>query len=95
MNEFTKNLSDFDYWTAPIKGLYRYCISTGCCYEIHIIRLNEDEDILNAQANLYIVGDWKTSTGESFFEREILASYISVADCIETAVEDYKENMDD
>lgn len=26
MNEFTKNLSDFDYWTTPIKGLYRYCI---------------------------------------------------------------------
>lgn len=82
MNEFTKNLSDFDYWTTPIKGLYRYCIFAGCCYEIHIIRLDEGEDILNAQANL-------------FFEREILASYIFVADCIETAVEDYKENMDD
>ena len=44
-------------WKEVTKGLYRYVVSAGCCYEIHIMYHAKDTDILTANASLYIVGD--------------------------------------
>ena len=75
-------------WTEVTKGLYRYVVSAGCCYEIHIMYHAKDTDILTANASLYIVGDWTSIKGDSkFFERELLFNGPLMA-CLEKAVED-------
>ena len=78
-------------WTEVTKGLYRYVVAAGCCYEIHIIYHAKDTDILTANASLYIVGDWTTANGYcSYFERELLLNGPLMA-CLEKAVEDGRE----
>lgn len=77
-------------WTEITKGLYRYVIAPGCCYEIHVMYHAKNTDILTANANLYIVGDWKSGDGSNFFEREHLLTGPVMA-CLEKAVEDDKE----
>ena len=59
-------------WTEVTKGLYRYVIAANCCYEIQIMYHAKDTDILTANASLYIVGDWHSSNGSEYFERELL-----------------------
>lgn len=66
MNE---TLKDFSAWNEVTKGLYRYVISAGACYEIHILYHDKATDILSANASLYIVGDWHGADGKNFFER--------------------------
>ena len=73
-------------WTEITKGLYRYFVADGCYYEIHIMYHAKDTDILTANASLYIVGDWTTS---SYFERELLLNG-PLMSCLEKAVEDEK-----
>ena len=78
-------------WTEITKGLYRYVISAGCCYEIHIMYHAKETDILTANASLYIVGDWTSVKNNSkFFERELLLNGPLMA-CLGKAVEDEKE----
>ena len=55
-------------WREVTKGLYRYVISPGACYEIHIMHHSKNTDILTANASLYIVGDWHSSNGSEYFE---------------------------
>ena len=88
-------MRDLKNWTEVTKGLYRYVIAAGCCYEIHIMYHAKDTDILTANASLYIVGDWTTANGYcSYFERELLFNGPLMA-CLEKAVEDEKESEDD
>ena len=78
-------------WTEVTKGLYRFVIAAGCCYEIHIMYHSKETDILTANASLYIVGDWTSVDNDSkFFERELLLNG-PLAACLEKAVEDNKE----
>ena len=73
------------------KGLYRYVVSAGCCYEIHIMYHAKDTDILTANASLYIVGDWTSAKDNSkFFNRELLING-PLMSCLEKAVEDEKK----
>lgn len=78
-------------WTEVTRGLYRYVISEGCCYEIHIMYHAKENDILTANASLYIVGDWTSIDNDSkFFERELLLNG-PLIDCLEKAVKDEEE----
>lgn len=90
MNE---SLKDFNKWNEVTKGLYRYAIAAGACYEIHILYHAKDTDILTAKASAYVVGDWHSESGD-FFERECLLSEQPVFECVRKAVEDYKENCE-
>lgn len=85
-------MTNLENWKEVTRGLYRYVIAAGCCYEIHIMYHTKETDILTANASLYIVGDWKDTTdGSRYFERELLLNG-PVAACLEKAVEDNKEN---
>lgn len=78
-------------WKEVTKGLYRYVIAAGCCYEIHIMYHAKGTDILTANASLYIVGDWTSAKDNSkFFNRELLING-PLMSCLEKAVEDEKE----
>lgn len=88
-----KSLKDFSAWNEVTKGLYRYVIAPGACYEIHILYHAKDTDILTAKASVYIVGDWHGNDGD-FFERECLLPEQPVFECVKKAVEDYKENCE-
>lgn len=92
MNE---TLKDFEKWNEVTKGLYRYVIAAGACYEIHILHHNKATDILSANASLYVVGDWRDKDGKNFFERECLLEKSPVMACLGKAIEDYKENCKD
>lgn len=82
-------MEEFRNWFEKSKGFYRYVITANACYEIHIIKHNLDENILEAKANLYLSGDWHDATrGINCFERELLLSNESVKDCITFAVKD-------
>ena len=84
-------MNKLENWTEVTKGLYRYVISAGYCYEIHIMYHVKDTDILTANASLYIVGDWTSVKNNSkFFKRKLLLNG-PLAACLEKAVEDEKE----
>ena len=84
-------MNDLENWTEITKGLYRYVISAGVCYEIHIMYHTKDTDILTANASLYIVGDWiHIENNNKFFERKLLLNGPLMA-CLEKAVEDMEE----
>jgi hypothetical protein len=82
-----KSLSN---WNEISKGFYRYVISAGACYEIHIINWWENTDILTSNAKLYIVGTWNEQD-TTHFEREQLFEG-ALFECLECAVKDDKEN---
>ena len=84
-------MNKLENWHAVTKALYRYVISPGACYEIHIMYHAKDTDILTANASLYIIGDWHSSNGCDCFERELLLNGPLCA-CLEKAIEDNKEN---
>lgn len=90
-----ESLKDFEKWNEVTKGLYRYAISAGACYEIHILYHDTTTDIMSANASLYIVGDWRGVDGKNFFERECLLEKAPLMACLEKAIEDYKENCED
>lgn len=87
-------LDDFEAWSEVTRGLYRYVISAGACYEIHILYHAKDTDILTANASLYIVGDWRDENGNNFFKRECLLEKSPVISCLGKAVDDYKKMED-
>lgn len=88
-----KQMKDLNNWNEIIKGLYRFVIGANVCYEIHINLRKQNIPVLTANASLFLVGDWIDEDGVSFLERECLLEQQSVSECIEKAIQDYKENM--
>lgn len=82
-------------WSEFAKGMYRFEISENTFYEIHILHLGKDRDVLDAIANLYFAGEYSETDGYSYFGRDCLSSGYTVSECIESAVRDYKENEKD
>lgn len=86
-------MRDLKNWTEVTRGMYRYVINAGACYEIIITHQDEGYDTLTANADLYLVGTWTNNkNNRRFFERESLLSG-SVTECLEKAVEDYEESI--
>lgn len=86
-------MNEFKNWKEVTRGLYRYVIAPGACYEIHIIHWEHKTDILSANSMLYIVGEWGNNV-VSFFERKLLLKG-PMAACLQKAVEDYEENVEE
>ena len=88
-------IDDIKNWKEVTRGIYRYVISAGVAYEIHILYRNHNTDLLDANAKLFIVGEWYEQEKDSFFEREELTSQAvisTVRECLELAKIDNKEN---
>ena len=85
-------MKDINNWKEVTKGIYRYVIAAGACYEIHINYWDHLTDIKTSNATLFLVGDWHNS-GENFFERETLLDSQPLVECLSAAEKDYKENM--
>lgn len=92
-NNELRQMKDLDNWREVTKGLYRFVTGTSACYEIHINIYEHNTPVLMANANLFLVGEWVDKNGVNFFSRECLLSKQSVRNCIEKAIQDYKENM--
>lgn len=88
-------MDDLTNWTEITKGLYRYVIAANVCYEIHVLYYVHKTDILSAKASLYMVGNWSDTGGNSFFERQCLLSEQPVSDCLEAAVQDNKQFLEE
>lgn len=88
-----KQMNEFKNWKEVTKGLYRVVVGANVCYEIHINIRKFDTPVLTANASLFLVGNWCDKNGVSFFSRECLLEKQSVKNCIEKAIQDYKENM--
>lgn len=86
-------MKDLNNWKEVTKGLYRVVVGANVCYEIHINIRKFDTPVLMANASLFLVGNWCDKNGVSFFSRECLLEKQSVKNCIEKAIQDYKENM--
>lgn len=86
-------MKDLNNWKEVTKGLYRVVVGTNVCYELHINIRKFDTPILTANASLFLVGEWVDKNGVNFFSREFLLEKQSVSECIEKAIQDYKENM--
>ena len=88
-------IDDIKNWKEVTRGIYRYVIAAGVAYEIHILYWNHKTDLLNANAKLFIVGEWYEQEKDSFFEREELTSrtvVYTVLECLELAKKDNEEN---
>lgn len=84
-----ERMKKFENWSNPAKGLYRYVISAGACYEVIIMY----EDLKNhnepVKANLYLTGEWtKALDNTTYFSRELLLENATIEECIKAAVED-------
>lgn len=79
-------MNKLENWNEVTKGLYRYVIATNVAYEIHVLYWQHDTDILTSKCNLYVVGDWRTDSGRSFLERELLLSGQPFFECIQEAI---------
>ena len=86
-------INNLNNWNEVTKGIYRYVVAAGVCYEIHLEYWNHDTEILTATASVYVAGDWRDSEGNNFFERELLLKSRPVFECIAAAHKDYKESM--
>lgn len=86
-------MNKIENWQEITKGLYRYIIAANACYEIHLIYHDHTTNVLTAKASLFIVGDWRNTKGDNFFERECLLSEQPLFECLEKATKDYTENM--
>ena len=85
-------MNELKNWSEVTPGLFRYVISAGACYEIHILTWNQATDVLSADAILYLTGIWCNSNEKrSTFTREELC-HGPVAACIGAAIEDDKQN---
>lgn len=92
MGTNVSKISDLECWNEITKGLYRYVISSNVAYEIHVMCWNRKTDILSADCNLYIIGDWINNDGEDVRERECLLEHAPLAACLTKAIEDDKMN---
>ena len=89
-----EQMENIENWYKPTKGLYRFAVASNVCYEIHIKIYKHNTPVLMANASLFLVGDWRDKNGVNFFSRKCLLSKQSVRNCIEKAIQDYKENME-
>lgn len=85
-------MEELKNWREVTRGLYRYVIAAGACYEIHILYHDHETNILTAKASLFVVGDWHTKNRSNFFERECLLSEKPVFECLKAAKADYDED---
>lgn len=88
-------IDDIKNWKEVARGIYRYVISAGVAYEIHILYWIHNTDLLDANAKLFIVGEWYEKEKGSFFEREELTSrtaVYTVLECLKLAKIDNEEN---
>ena len=83
-------MNELKNWREVTKGMYRYVIGSNACYEIHLLTWYHHTDILSANANAYIVGDWNMNG--PVFERELLLTG-PVSACIVEVIEDYEKNI--
>ena len=93
--EAENTIRNLERWTEVTRGLYRYVISAGACYEIHILYHAHTTPIETAKASLYIVGDWRDAQENNFFERECLLSEQPVSECLKAAQKDFVENCEE
>lgn len=85
---------NIENWRYLSKGYYRYVVGANVCYEIQFIKHYFDKPISQAQANLYLVGDWHDQAMQiNYFERELLCGEKSVKELLECAKEDFDKNM--
>lgn len=85
-------MGDLKNWNEVTRGIYRYVIAAGACYEIHILHHSKDTDILTAKASLFLAGEWHEQNKNSdYFERECLIAEQPVFECLETAQKDVEE----
>lgn len=85
-------MNNLEKWTEISKGLYRYVIAAGCCYEIHIKRWYKNEPILKAESFLYIVGEWHDKKyGREYLDRDLLI-HDCLQNCLNYAEKDNLEN---
>lgn len=85
-------MNKFDNWKEVTKGLFRYVISANVAYEIRILNWDHATDILSANCDLCIVGEWVTNENRSITTRECLLGNAPLLACIGKAVEDDAEN---
>ncbi len=86
------DIGDLNAWTERTELLYRYPISPCICYEIHVLHYQFRTDILGAKASLYVVGEgFDKKESEIFFKRECLLQSETVLDCLDKAIENYKD----
>lgn len=88
-------MNELKNWKEVTRGLYRYVIAAGACYEIHILHWDRDTDIMSANCNLYVAGTWYSCGDDksSYFERELLLTG-PMAACLHKAVEDFNDNCE-
>ena len=88
------DISNLSQWTEITKGIYRYVLAAGACYELIILRHESKQPIEEATATVYITGDWyETVSGKDVFTREVLIAEQSVAVCLAGALQDYLSNV--
>ena len=85
-------MNNLSNWNEVSKGFYRYVVAANVCYEIHVSFWDESTDILTAMASLYITGSWCDEKKKSFLMRECLMVNKPIFECLNRAVQDYKEN---
>lgn len=85
-------MDELKNWNEVKTGLYRYVVGANVAYEIHISYFEYDTDILSTTSSLHLVGEWREE-GKTFLGRKCLLDEGTVKQCLEKAVEDYKENM--
>ena len=91
-------IKNLDNWNEVTRGLYRFVISAGCCYEIHILYHADTTPILTAKANAYIVGSWTSSndSNEDYFSREqLFDSPKTVQECLSKVFEDFESCVEE
>lgn len=90
-------ITDIKNWTEVTRGLYRYVIAAKAAYEIHVMYLEDGMNLLDAPAQLFIVGEWYEKEKGSFFERENLTPHAVIAtetvrSCLLVAKSDNEQN---
>lgn len=89
------DIQNFENWTEISKGYWRYVVAANACYELLALDKSEDASKEPDHYALYVTGDWiDKKTKKSFFQRECLMSYKTLADCLYAAQEDYDANRD-
>lgn len=86
-------MTDLKNWTEITKGIYRYVLAANACYELHILHWDFGTDIIGAKASIFLIGDWRQSNGNSFFERECLLAEQPVFICLGAAKKNYEDNV--
>lgn len=87
------DMNKLENWREVTRGLYRYVIAAGACYEILVTHMDRNTNILSANCVLYVTGTWYSDSG-SYFEREELLRG-PMAACLQKAFEDFNENVDE